>query len=62
MISAQELMRKQKELGVPLPTLEKDYVLGLLLACFYRHPVLKDAWVFKGWNVPQKGIFRGLSF
>ncbi len=31
MISKQELLKKQKELGLPLPTVEKDYILGLML-------------------------------
>lgn len=48
MITKQELIRKHKELGIPLPTIEKDYILGLILSCLYRHPIIQDHWVFKG--------------
>jgi predicted nucleotidyltransferase component of viral defense system len=27
---------------------EKDYVLGWILAGIYQHDALKDAWIFKG--------------
>lgn len=61
-ISKQELIKKQKELGVPLPTIEKDYILGLILACLYRHPLIKDSWVFKGGTCLKKVYFNDYRF
>jgi predicted nucleotidyltransferase component of viral defense system len=54
MISKQELLKKQKNLNIPLTTVEKDYVLGLILSSFYSHPVLKEDWVFKGGTCLKK--------
>src|SRR3990167_11233502 len=58
MITKQELLKKQKEQGVPLPTIEKDYILGLILSCLYRHPLIKDTWVFKGGTCLKKIYFE----
>lgn len=58
MITKQELLRKQKEFNIPLPTIEKDYVLGLLLSCLYRHPSIQSDWVFKGGTCLKKAYFR----
>ncbi len=54
MIYKQELLKKQKELNLPLATVEKDYMLGLVLSSFYRHPKLKEQWVFKGGTCLKK--------
>jgi predicted nucleotidyltransferase component of viral defense system len=62
MIAKQELLKKQKEFGVPLPTVEKDYILGLILACLYRHPIIKENWVFKGGTCLKKIYFHDYRF
>ena len=62
MITKQELLKKHKDEGVPLPTVEKDYILGLLLACLYRHPVIKKTWVFKGGTCLKKIYIEDYRF
>lgn len=62
MIPKQELIRKHKEQGVPLPTIEKDYILGLVLSCLYRHPTLKNDWIFKGGTCLKKIYLKGYRF
>lgn len=62
MISKQELIKKQKELGLPLATIEKDYILSLILACLYRHPLIRDNWVFKGGTCLKKIYFSDYRF
>jgi predicted nucleotidyltransferase component of viral defense system len=62
MITKKELLKKYKDHGVPLPTIEKDYVLGLLLACLYRHPAIKNNWIFKGGTCLKKIYFSDYRF
>ncbi|MCE3231367.1 MAG: hypothetical protein K0R52_1295 [Alphaproteobacteria bacterium] len=62
MITKQELIKKHKELGVPLPTIEKDYILGLVLSCLYRHPIIKNDWVFKGGTCLKKIYINNYRF
>jgi predicted nucleotidyltransferase component of viral defense system len=62
MITKQELLKVHKEKGIPLSTIEKDYILGLVLACLYRHPVLKDHWVFKGGTCLKKVYIEEYRF
>jgi len=62
MISKQELLKKQKEFNIPLSTVEKDYILGLILSSFYRHPILKQQWVFKGGTCLKKIYIQDYRF
>lgn len=62
MIFKQELLKKQKELNLPLSTIEKDYILGLILSSFYRHPKLKEQWVFKGGTCIKKIYIKDYRF
>jgi predicted nucleotidyltransferase component of viral defense system len=62
MITKLELLKKQKEQDIPLPTIEKDYILGLILSCLYRHPLIKDTWVFKGGTCLKKIYFEDYRF
>ena len=62
MIPKQELIKKHKEQGVPLPTIEKDYILGLILSCLYRHPLIKKDWVFKGGTCLKKIYLKEYRF
>ncbi len=54
MITKQELIKKHKALNLPLPTIEKDYMLGVVLSCLYRHPLIKETWIFKGGTCLKK--------
>lgn len=62
MISKQELMKKHKDLQLPLPTIEKDYILGLVLSCLYRHPHIKETWIFKGGTCLKKAYIQDYRF
>jgi predicted nucleotidyltransferase component of viral defense system len=62
MITKQELLKKQKDLNIPLSTVEKDYILGLILSSFYRHPILKEQWVFKGGTCLKKIYIQNYRF
>ena len=51
MIDRQEILEFSRELGLAADIVEKDYVLGWLLAAIYSHADLKSAWLFKGGTV-----------
>ena len=48
MIDRRELLAAAANLGLLPNVVEKDYVLGWLLAGIFNHPALADHWVFKG--------------
>lgn len=48
MIDKQELSGLARELSLDLHVVEKDYVLGWLLAGIAANPDLSQSWVFKG--------------
>lgn len=48
MISKRELEQLRAEWTLDIGVIEKDYLLGWLLAGIGRHPALADSWVFKG--------------
>lgn len=54
MIDRQELSEFARELSLAINVVEKDYVLGWLLAGISAHSALAEHWVFKGGNLPQK--------
>jgi predicted nucleotidyltransferase component of viral defense system len=62
MISKQELQSFSRELGIRLDVVEKDYVLGWLLAGINQHPVLGPQWVFKGGTCLKKYNFETYRF
>ncbi len=62
MITKQELIKKHKSLNIPLPTIEKDYILGLMLSCLYRHPIIKNQWFFKGGTCLKKLYINDYRF
>ena len=62
MISKQELQSFSRELGIRLDVVEKDYVLGWLLAGINQHPVLGPKWVFKGGTCLKKCYFETYRF
>ncbi len=48
MIPKQEVMALAAELQLQANVVEKDYVLGWLLAGIAAHPEIGPRWVFKG--------------
>ena len=48
MIDRRELLASAANLGLLPNVVEKDYVLGWLLAGIFNHEALGDSWVFKG--------------
>ena len=48
MIRKQDLIDRAHEWGLPLEVVEKDYVLGWLLAALGAHAESGANWVFKG--------------
>lgn len=51
-----------REFSLALQIIEKDYVLGWLLAGIAAHPALKDSWVFKGGTCLKKCYFGTYRF
>ena len=62
MIRKAELLHLQKEIGLPLSTLEKDYALGLLIWAISQHSTLKENWIFKGGTCLKKCYFGAYRF
>ena len=62
MIDRRELLASAGNLGLLANVVEKDYVLGWLLAGIYNHPALKDSWVFKGGTCLKKCYFETYRF
>jgi len=62
MIGRQEVLDLTREFGFRADVVEKDYVLGWLLAGIYAHPVLRGCWVFKGGTCLKKCFFETYRF
>ena len=62
MIDKREILETASSLGLLPSVVEKDYVLGWLLAGIYKHPELTDAWVFKGGTCLKKCYFETYRF
>lgn len=62
MIERSELISLARELTLDLHVVEKDYVLGWLLAGIAAHPALSQAWVFKGGTCLKKCYFETYRF
>ena len=54
MIDRSEVLTIAGERGLRVDMVEKDYVLGWMLAAISTHPVLGPAWVFKGGTCLKK--------
>lgn len=50
------------ETGLQPHVIEKDYVIGWVLAGIYSHPELRDNWVFKGGTCLKKCFFDTYRF
>ncbi len=62
MIQKQELLDLAKDFGLQPNVVEKDYVLGWLLAGIGEHPTTRDTWVFKGGTCLKKCFFETYRF
>jgi predicted nucleotidyltransferase component of viral defense system len=62
MIDRQELTELARELSLSLPVVEKDYVLGWLLAGISANESLAQYWVFKGGTCLKKCYFETYRF
>ena len=62
MIDRQELAEFARELSLALNVVEKDYVLGWLLAGISAHEALAERWVFKGGTCLKKCYFETYRF
>jgi predicted nucleotidyltransferase component of viral defense system len=62
MIDKQEISALARELSLDLHVVEKDYVLGWLLAGIAANPELSQAWVFKGGTCLKKCYFETYRF
>jgi predicted nucleotidyltransferase component of viral defense system len=62
MISKRELMELAGEFSLDVNVVEKDYVLGWLLAGINHHHFLTDKWIFKGGTCLKKCYFETYRF
>ncbi|MEO8009581.1 MAG: nucleotidyl transferase AbiEii/AbiGii toxin family protein [Betaproteobacteria bacterium] len=58
MIDRQEILEFAGEVGLDPNVVEKDYVLGWMLAGIAPHPQTRDTWVFKGGTCLKKCYFE----
>lgn len=62
MISKEEISRIAHKLELSSHTIEKDYVLGWILAGIGTHPQINKSWVFKGGTALKKCYFENYRF
>lgn len=62
MIDKREILESASAFSLQPGVVEKDYVLGWLLAGIYAHPELVDSWVFKGGTCLKKCFFETYRF
>jgi len=62
MIDKREILETASALGLQPNAVEKDYVLGWLLAGINAHPDLTASWVFKGGTCLKKCYFETYRF
>lgn len=62
MITKQHILERAAEWGLRAEVVEKDYVLGWLLAGIANHAELRDAWIFKGGTCLKKCYFETYRF
>jgi predicted nucleotidyltransferase component of viral defense system len=61
-ISKEEVLERARSWGLRPDVVEKDYVLGWLLAALARHPEVRAQWVFKGGTCLKKCYFETYRF
>lgn len=62
MITKHEIMDLSKEFNLRPDIIEKDYVLGRLLAGISAHPEIHNNWIFKGGTCLKKCYFETFRF
>ena len=62
MIEKRELLRISQETSLEPHVVEKDYVLGWVLAAINAHDDLSEHWVFKGGTCLKKCFFETYRF
>jgi predicted nucleotidyltransferase component of viral defense system len=62
MIRKQDILDRAGEWSMRPEIVEKDYVLGWLLAAFAAHPVTSTRWIFKGGTCLKKCFFETYRF
>ena len=62
MISKDEILSVADETGLTPAVVEKDYVLGWLLAAIHQNVAFSDSWVFKGGTCLKKCYFETYRF
>lgn len=62
MIAKTEIMEFSREFGLSANVIEKDYVLGWLLAGIFHHIDISPNWVFKGGTCLKKCYFETYRF
>jgi predicted nucleotidyltransferase component of viral defense system len=62
MIDQSEILEVANETGLNPHVIEKDYVIGWVLAGIYNHPEIRDVWVFKGGTCLKKCFFETYRF
>ena len=62
MISRAEIRNLSVEWGLRDSVVEKDYVIGWVLWGICTHPILRDAWIFKGGTCLKKCYFETYRF
>src|SRR4051812_18276972 len=62
MIDRREILDTASRVSLNPHVVEKDYVLGWLLAGIREHPELADSWVFKGGTCLKKCFFETYRF
>ena len=62
MIDRREILDIASTLGLLPQVVEKDYVLGWVLAGIYQHAALAENWIFKGGTCLKKCYFETYRF
>jgi len=62
LIDKSEIMEFSREFGLRANVIEKDYVLGWVLAGIFNHPDIGSSWVFKGGTCLKKCFFETYRF
>lgn len=62
MIDRREILDMATRMSLQPHVVEKDYVLGWMLAGINAHPALRDPWVFKGGTCLKKCFFETYRF
>jgi hypothetical protein len=61
-IDRAEILRLANEFGLEARIVEKDYLLGWVLAGIYRDPLLAGTWIFKGGTCLKKCFLETYRF